>query len=104
MLYEVITGFLVAFDTTLTRELVLEGLARDLVRGIQEARKAAGFEVQDRIRLALGLEGDALEAGQAWVEFIGGEVLATELTFGKGEGYAAEVEGGTAYLTRVQEA
>ncbi|SMB92520.1 isoleucine--tRNA ligase [Deinococcus hopiensis] len=97
-------GFLVAFDTTLTRELVLEGLARDLVRGIQEARKAAGFEVQDRIRLALGLEGDALEAGQAWVEFIGGEVLATELTFGKGEGYAAEVEGGTAYLTRVQEA
>ncbi|WP_027460296.1 isoleucine--tRNA ligase [Deinococcus murrayi] len=94
-------GFLVAFDTTLTRELVLEGLARDLVRGIQEARKAAGFEVQDRIRLALALEGDAREAAEVWRDFIAGEVLAEELTFGAGEGgFAAEVEGGTAYLTR----
>ncbi|MBB5232915.1 isoleucyl-tRNA synthetase [Deinococcus budaensis] len=94
-------GFLVAFDTTLTRELVQEGLARDLVRGIQEARKAAGFEVQDRIRLALALEGDAREAASAWRDFIAGEVLAQELTFGPGEGFAAEVEGGTAHLTRV---
>lgn len=95
------SGFLVAFDTQLTRELVLEGLARDLVRGVQEARKAAGFEVQDRIRLALALEGDAQEAASAWQDFIAGEVLAQELTFGAGEGFAAEVEGGTAYLTRL---
>ncbi|WP_104990590.1 isoleucine--tRNA ligase [Deinococcus sp. NW-56] len=94
-------GFLVAFDTALTRDLVLEGLARDLVRGIQEARKAAGFEVQDRIRLALELEGDAREAAEAWRDFIAGEVLAEELSFGAGEGHAAEVEGGTAHLTRV---
>ncbi|EYB67704.1 isoleucyl-tRNA synthetase [Deinococcus phoenicis] len=94
-------GFLVAFDTTLTRELVLEGLARDLVRGIQEARKAAGFEVQDRIRLSLDLRGDAREAAEMWRAFIAGEVLATELTFGPGEGHASEVEGGTAYLTRL---
>ena len=93
-------GFLVAFDTQLTRELVLEGLARDLVRGIQEARKAAGFEVQDRIRLALDLTGDAREAAETWRDFIAGEVLATELTFGPGAGYAAAVEGGTAYLLR----
>ncbi|MPY65732.1 isoleucine--tRNA ligase [Deinococcus sp. SDU3-2] len=94
-------GFLVAFDTALTRDLVLEGLARDLVRGIQEARKAAGFEVQDRICLALELSGDAREAAEAWRDFIAGEVLAEALTFGPGEGSAAEVEGGTAYLTRV---
>ncbi|WP_019585677.1 isoleucine--tRNA ligase [Deinococcus apachensis] len=94
-------GFLVAFDTHLTRELVLEGLARDLVRGIQEARKAAGFEVQDRIRLSLDLGGDAREAAGTWRDFIAGEVLATELNFGAGEGYAAEVEGGVAYLTRL---
>ncbi|MDL2345069.1 isoleucine--tRNA ligase [Deinococcus sp. MIMF12] len=94
-------GFLVAFDTALTRELVQEGLARDLVRGIQEARKAAGFEVQDRIRLSLELSGDAREAAEVWRDFIAGEVLAGELTFGPGEGYAAEVEGGTAHLTRI---
>jgi isoleucyl-tRNA synthetase len=94
-------GFLVAFDTTLTRELVQEGLARDLVRGIQEARKAAGFEVQDRVRLTLDLQGDAREAAGMWRDFIAGEVLASELSFGAGAGHAAEVEGGTAYLTRV---
>jgi isoleucyl-tRNA synthetase len=94
-------GFLVAFDTALTRDLVLEGLARDLVRGIQEARKAAGFEVQDRIRLALDLAGDAREAASVWRDFIAGEVLASELSFGAGEGFSAEVEGGKAYLTRV---
>ncbi|MEF2277592.1 isoleucine--tRNA ligase [Deinococcus sp. YIM 134068] len=94
-------GFLVAFDTALTRELVQEGLARDLVRSLQEARKAAGFEVQDRIRLTLDLVGDAREAAEVWHDFIAGEVLATELTFGAGAGFAAEVEGGTAYLVRV---
>ncbi|BDP41631.1 isoleucine--tRNA ligase [Deinococcus aetherius] len=94
-------GFLVAFDTHLTRDLVLEGVARDLVRGVQEARKAAGFEVQDRIRLALDLTGDAREAASDWRDFIAGEVLAPELTFGPGEGHSAEVEGGTAYLTKV---
>ncbi|WP_034384098.1 isoleucine--tRNA ligase [Deinococcus sp. YIM 77859] len=94
-------GFLVAFETQLTRELVLEGLARDLVRGIQEARKAAGFEVQDRIHLALDLSGEAREAAELWRDFIAGEVLAQALTFGPGEGHPAQVEGGTAYLTRV---
>jgi len=93
-------GYLVAFDTTLTRELVLEGLARDLVRGVQEARKAAGFQVQDRISLALALEGDAKDAAEAWQDFIAGETLATSLSYGPAEGFEAEVEGGKAYLTR----
>ncbi|THF68666.1 isoleucine--tRNA ligase [Deinococcus sp. Arct2-2] len=93
-------GYLVAFDTALTRELVLEGLARNLVRGVQEARKAAGFQVQDRIALALALDGDARDAAEAWQDFIAGETLATSLSYGVAEGFEAEVEGGKAYLTK----
>ncbi len=95
-------GYLVAFDTTLTRELTLEGLARDLVRGIQDGRKKAGFEVQDRITLHLALEGDARAAAEAWQEYLMSETLAETLVFGEASGFRAEVEGGAAYLERLE--
>ena len=44
-------GWLVGLDTTLTEALEREGLARELVRTVQEARKQAGLEVSDRIML-----------------------------------------------------
>ncbi|MCH9039556.1 MAG: class I tRNA ligase family protein [Chloroflexi bacterium] len=46
-------GFLVELDTHLTDELVNEGLAREVVRSIQDARKQAGLEVSDRIVLGI---------------------------------------------------
>ena len=95
-------GYLVAFDTTLTRELELEGLARDLVRGIQDGRKKAGFEVSDRITLHLELSGDAREAAEAWQEYLMSETLDETLSFGRARGFAAEVEGGTAYLEKLE--
>ncbi|MCD0174843.1 isoleucine--tRNA ligase [Deinococcus sp. 14RED07] len=95
-------GILVAFDTTLTRELELEGLARDLVRGVQDARKKAGFEVQDRIALHLDLSGDAREAAEVWQEYLSSETLAETLVFGAGGGFEADVEGGKAYLERLE--
>jgi isoleucyl-tRNA synthetase len=95
-------GYLVAFDTTLTRELELEGLARDLVRGIQDGRKRAGFEVQDRITLHLDLQGDARAAAEAWQEYLMSETLAETLVFGEASGFRAEVEGGAAYLERLE--
>ncbi|MFC6800650.1 DUF5915 domain-containing protein [Deinococcus caeni] len=95
-------GYLVAFDTTLTRELELEGLARDLVRGVQDARKKAGFEVQDRIALHLDLQGDAREAAEAWQEYLMSETLAETLVFAAADGFEADVEGGKAYLERLE--
>lgn len=98
-------GYLVAFDTALTPELLREGLARDLVRAIQEARKSAGFEVQDRIRLALDVQGDMLEAAQEWRDFIAGEVLAVDVSYEATEqegSHVAEVEGGRVLLRRVE--
>jgi len=50
-------GYLVGLDTTLTEELVREGLARELIRLVQDSRKQQGFEVSDRI--ALLIEGGA---------------------------------------------
>ena len=49
-------GYAVAVTTEVTPELADEGLARELVRRIQEMRKNAGFEIADRIRL--GYDGD----------------------------------------------
>ncbi|MFC6590961.1 isoleucine--tRNA ligase [Deinococcus lacus] len=95
------SGYLVAFDTELTPALVAEGLARDLVRGIQEGRKAAGFEVSDRIHLSLELDAETEAAARDWQEFIAGEVLASAVGYGPGEGFGAEVTGGTAWLKKL---
>jgi isoleucyl-tRNA synthetase len=46
-------GYLVGLDTTLSEALIREGLARELVRCVQEARKQAGLEVSDRIVLSI---------------------------------------------------
>ena len=74
-------GGFVVLDTATTPDLEAEGLARDLVRAIQDARKAAGLEVSDRIRLSL-LGSDAVDiaALAANAEMIAGETLAVEWT------------------------
>jgi isoleucyl-tRNA synthetase len=71
-------GYLVALDTHLTHELVLEGLAREVVRSVQEGRKQAGLNVSDRI--ALSVEGDAniSEALAKHREYVMNETLAVE--------------------------
>jgi isoleucyl-tRNA synthetase len=53
------TGGFVLLDTTLTPELEAEGLARDVIRAVQDARKSAGFDVSDRIALDLVFFSDA---------------------------------------------
>ena len=59
------TDLLVALDVTLTPELVAEGLARDFVRGVQDARKNAGLQIEDTISLKYGDAGDNEGAIQA---------------------------------------
>lgn len=49
-------GGFVLLDTTTTPELEAEGFARDVIRAVQDTRKAAGFEVSDRIRLELAFD------------------------------------------------
>ena len=61
---------IVVLDLALTPELVEEGIARDVVRGVQQARKEAGLHVSDRIRLVLVPPADwrgALERHRDWI-------------------------------------
>jgi len=75
-------GVTVAVDTALTPELVAEGLAREVVRRIQNLRKEAGFNLDDRIVTTYLAEGELAEAVEAWREFIAGETLSVELRAG----------------------
>jgi isoleucyl-tRNA synthetase len=66
-------------DTSTTPELEAEGLARDMIRGIQDTRKAAGFDVSDRISLTLTFDDaeDAAAVAQAFdVAGVASETLA----------------------------
>ena len=73
-------GETVALDLELTPELRRAGLAREVIRMVQEARKASGFEVSDRITLTWQAEGEVAEAVAEHQELISREVLATEVT------------------------
>ncbi|NLI86250.1 MAG: isoleucine--tRNA ligase [Propionibacterium sp.] len=74
-------GETVALDLELTPELVQAGLAREVVRTLQETRKGSGLEVSDRIRARWFTTDDALaEAIRAYSDLIADEVLAVELT------------------------
>ncbi|MEO7909471.1 MAG: isoleucine--tRNA ligase, partial [Roseiflexaceae bacterium] len=87
-------GVLVALDTTMTPELRQEGIARELVRNIQDARKLAGFAIADRIAVHLGgIAGDAeLETTvRQWGDYIRAETLADDLILdAAGEGVHTE--------------
>ena len=79
-------GVLVALDTTLTADLVAEGIAREVVRYIQDARKNAGFAIADRILVSIdGVKNQPeLEATIAtWSDYMCGETLADSLVLAK---------------------
>ena len=79
-------GVLAALDTTLTPELVAEGVAREVVRYIQDARKNAGFAIADRIEVSIdGIKGNAeLESMiESWRDYMCAETLAEVLHLAK---------------------
>jgi isoleucyl-tRNA synthetase len=73
-------GGFVVLDTDVTPELAQDGLARDLVRQVQQARKAAGLDVSDRIELAVSGPEDVLAAARAYEALVAGETLAVSVT------------------------
>lgn len=79
-------GGFVVLDTALTPELEAEGLARDLVRQVQQARRDAGLEVSDRIALSITGSDAVQAAARAHEELIAREVLATSVVVEAGEG------------------
>ncbi|CAG7843852.1 Isoleucine--tRNA ligase [Pseudoclavibacter triregionum] len=77
-------GTILLLDTQVTPELAAEGLARDVVRLVQDARKDAGLEVSDRIALRLRLDDETAEAVRPHAEFIGAETLAISVEISGG--------------------
>ena len=73
---------LVALDTTLDEELEAEGLAREVAHRLQAMRKAAGYQISDRVRVAIAGDSapiDRLRSHQAW---LADELLASSVELG----------------------
>ena len=85
-------GYVVLFDTRVPEELRLEGLARDLIRLLQNARKEMDLHVADRIEVGFEAEGDYAEALKRFEERIREEVLATRLAPGLFDGHRVEAK------------
>ena len=99
------SGGFVVLDTAVTPELAAEGLARDLVRAVQQARRDAGLDVSDRIALTIGGSPAVQAAARTHESLIAGETLATsyEVKDGDAEGTPVTVgdnEKATVLVTR----
>ena len=71
-------GYLVGLDTTLTERLLVEGLARELVRTVQDARKQGGLEISDRIILRIEGSDRVSRALESFRDYLMSETLATQ--------------------------
>jgi len=74
---EVVRGDELSLDLNITPELKREGIVREVIRYIQNARKQAGLNVDDRIKLSLNTGDDNLQAAIGeYYELIASETLA----------------------------
>ncbi len=87
------SGRAVALALELDDELRREGIAREIVRAVQNARKESGLEVTDRIELALGGDEELLGAAREHEDYVTGETLATSIAYDAGDGETAKIEG-----------
>jgi isoleucyl-tRNA synthetase len=91
-------NYAVALKLDLDEELRREGLAREVVHAIQNARKGAGLQVEDRIELDLSGDAGLLDAAREHADYVAGETLATNLVLdgaeaGTGHTETARIEG-----------
>ena len=93
----------VVLDTTMTPELEAEGLARDVVRLINQARKDSGLHVSDRVRVTLVVPDDVWAAADAHGDYVKAESLADELlrVEALSNGHRLELPDGRAVLVGV---
>jgi isoleucyl-tRNA synthetase len=79
----------VALELAIDEQLRMEGYAREIVHAVQNARKSAGLQVEDRIELALDGDPALMAAAQAHRDYLAGETLAVELLLAYDAGAAA---------------
>jgi isoleucyl-tRNA synthetase len=79
------SGYMAALDTTLTEELVLEGLAREVVRRVQTMRRDADFNISDNIQIRYVASERLGRAIEKFDNYIKSETLSTSLATGEAE-------------------
>jgi isoleucyl-tRNA synthetase len=88
-------GWAVALDLELDAGLRREGVARELVRSLNDLRKEVGLDIADRVRLTLQADGAVADALHVHRDYVMAEVLAVELTVGPvaGDGHVLDIDG-----------
>ncbi|MBP7553123.1 MAG: isoleucine--tRNA ligase [Spirochaetes bacterium] len=82
----------VALDSTLTKELVEEGIAREFIRHIQNLRKDKNLHVADRIKITYNAPEHICAAISAWDKTVKDETLALDITTGGDPKFDANVD------------
>ena len=83
----------VALELELDADLHREMLAREIVHAVQNARKGAGLEVEDRIQLMLGGDDELLEAARTFEPYLAAETLALSVAYDGTAVDAVTIEG-----------
>ncbi len=98
-------GITVALDTKLNEELLLEGIAREIINKINTMRRDNGFDVVDRVEISMQTTERVKQAFQTHRDLIMNEVLGVEIKFGPNEGKEWDLNGemATISLLRVEE-
>ena len=81
----------VGFDTEITEELLLEGIARDLIRFVQTERKEKDFDVADHIKLSVYGDEMLRKSVETFGAYIKSETLADSLSFVENDGKETEI-------------
>src|SRR4029453_6255922 len=86
-------GWAVALDLELAADLRREGVARELVRSLNDLRKEVGLDIADRVRLTVQADGTVAEALAVHRDYVMAEVLAVELALGPvADGHALDID------------
>ena len=84
-------------NTELTEDLILEGLAREIVSKVQNLRKTMNFDIADRIKLTYKADGDVLKAFEKYSDYIKEETLASSYESGNATN-EVDINGVTVYI------
>lgn len=93
LIAETVSGITVALDTALTDELLMEGLARELVNKINTMRREDGYAVTDRIAIKIESTERLKDCFRKYQDYIAHEVLATAITFAPCDGAEWDLNG-----------
>lgn len=83
----------IALDTHLNDDLLIEGLAREVINKVNTMRRDSGFDVTDRIHIVLDTTDRVKECFKKYGDMINGEVLALSVTFGPCDGISWDLNG-----------